>query len=173
MKKTLISLLALAGLAAAEDVTFSSVAALSGYGGLDFNISQGSWLSISGGQWDYDTQHYGRLNSVSLYLIPAAYTQYNMSTGFGVGLVFIYPVFGAILAFSDAVYGDGTKAQKGDDPVSETINSAKEFVSDTFSGKKKDPEALNKLEQLKRMHDDGILSDEEYEKMRKDLMDRI
>ena len=86
MKQTLISLLALAGLAAAEDVTFSSVAALSGYGGLDFNISQGSWLSISGGQWDYDTQHYGRLNSVSLYLIPAAYTQYNMSTGFGVGI---------------------------------------------------------------------------------------
>ena len=42
-----------------------------------------------------------------------------------------------------------------------------------FSGKKKDPEALNKLEQLKRMHDDGILSDEEYEKMRKELMDRI
>ena len=99
--------------------------------------------------------------------------RFHKSTGFGVGLVFIYPVFGAILAFSDAVYGDGTKAQKGDDPVSETINSAKEFVSNTVSGKKKDPEALNKLEQLKRMHDDGILSDEEYEKMRKDLMDRI
>ena len=99
--------------------------------------------------------------------------RFHKSTAFGVGMVFIYPVFGAILAFSDAVYGDGTKAQKGDDPVSETINSAKEFVSNTFSGNKKDPEALNKLEQLKRMHDDGILSDEEYEKIKKNLMDRI
>ena len=99
--------------------------------------------------------------------------RFHKSTGFGVGLVFIYPVFGAILAFSNAVYGDGSKAQKSDDPISETIDSAAEFVTNTFSGAKKDPEALNKLEQLKRMHDDGILSDEEYEKMKKDLMDRV
>ena len=86
MKKTLISLIALAGLATAEDVTFSSVAALSGYGGLDFNISQGSWLSISSGQWDYEKHQYGLLNSVTLYMYPAGYTNSNMTTGFGIGI---------------------------------------------------------------------------------------
>ena len=99
--------------------------------------------------------------------------RFHQSTGFGVGLVFLYPVFGAILAFGDAVYGDGRKMQKSNDPISETIDSAVEFVSNTVSGKKKDPEVLSKLEQLKRMRDDGILSAEEYEKMRKDLMDRF
>ena len=99
--------------------------------------------------------------------------RFHQSTGFGVGLVFLYPIFGAILAFGNAVYEDGRKATKGTDPISETIHSAADYVSNAFSGTKKDPEALKKLEQLKKMHDDGILSDEEYEKMKKDLMDRV
>ena len=99
--------------------------------------------------------------------------RFHQSTAFGVGMVFFYPIFGAILAFGNAVYGDGRQATKGDDPISETIDSAVDFVSNAFSGSKKDPDALNKLEQLKKMHDDGILSDEEYEKMKKDLMDRV
>lgn len=99
--------------------------------------------------------------------------RFHQSTGFGVGLVFLYPIFAPILAFGNAVYGDGRKAQQGDDPISETIHSAADFVSNAFNSPKKDPEALNKLEHLKKMHDDGILSDEEYEKMKKDLMDRV
>ena len=99
--------------------------------------------------------------------------RFHQSTGFGVGLALVYPVFAAILAFGNAVFDDGSQAVKGDDPISETISSAADFVSNAFNGQKKDPEALNKLEQLKKMHDDGILSDEEYEKMKKDLMDRV
>lgn len=99
--------------------------------------------------------------------------RFHQSTAFGVGLTLVYPVFAAILAFGNAVFDDGSRAVKGDDPISETIDSAASFVSDAFSGKKRDPEALNKLEQLKKMHDDGILSDAEYEKMKKDIMDRV
>ena len=99
--------------------------------------------------------------------------RFHQSTGFGVGLALLYPVFGAILAFGNAVYGDGSQAQKGDDPISETIESAANFVSNAFSGKKNDPEALKKLEHLKKMRDDGILSDEEYEKMKKELLNRV
>ena len=99
--------------------------------------------------------------------------KFNQSAGFGVGLVLLYPIFALILGFGKAVCGDGSRQTASDDPISETIDTAAEFVSNAFSGKKKDPDALNKLEQLKRMHDDGILSDEEYEKMKKDLMDRI
>lgn len=86
MKQTLSTLIALAGLATAEDVTFSSTAAHAGYGGLDFSISQGSWLVANNGQWDYDKYQYGILNSVTLTVYPAGYTQSNMTTGFGIGI---------------------------------------------------------------------------------------
>ena len=113
----------------------------------------------------------------NIYLVFELYIKlakkFNQGAGFGVGLVFLYPIFALLLAFGKAVYGDGTQQANGDDPISETIDTAAEFVSNAFSGKKKDPEALNKLEQLKRMRDDGVLSDEEYEKMKKDIMDRI
>ena len=86
MKQTLTTLIALTGLVTAEDATFSSTAAHSGYGGLDFCISQDSWLAVSGGQWDYNKHQYGLLNSVTLTVYPAGYTQSNMTTGFGIGI---------------------------------------------------------------------------------------
>ena len=87
-------------------------------------------------------------------------------------MTLIYPIFGAILAFGSAVYGDGRRARKGDDPVSETIDSAASFVSDAFSGKaRRDSEALDKLEKLKNLRDTGVLSEEEYEKMKIELLE--
>ena len=100
--------------------------------------------------------------------------RFHQGTGFGIGLLFLYPVFACILAFGNAVYGDGSYAVNGTDPISETIDSAATFVSDAFSGKpRRDPEALKKLEQLKNLRDMGALSEEEYEKLKADLMDRI
>ena len=86
MKKTLASLIALSGLATAEDVTFSSVTMQTGFGGMDFSIAEGSWLADNSGNWDYGTQHYGLLNSITLTLYPSAYTAENMTTGFGIGI---------------------------------------------------------------------------------------
>ena len=60
---------------------------------------------------------------------------FHYSTGFGVGLTLLFPVFGSILAFGNSVYGDGSKATKSDDPITETINSAANFVADQFSKK--------------------------------------
>ena len=100
--------------------------------------------------------------------------KFHQGTGFGVGLTLLYPVFGCILGFGNAVYGDGAQANHGTDPISETIDSAANFVSGAFSGKpRRDPEALNKLEQLKNLRDSGVLSEEEYQKMKADLMDRF
>ncbi len=121
------------------------------------------------------------LTLIPLYDIYLAFELYirlakkfNQKAGFGVGLVLLYPIFALILAFGKAVYGDGSHQTESDDPISETIDSAASFISDTVNGKnRRDPEALNKLEQLKKMRDDGILSDEEYEKMKDELMDRV
>ena len=66
------------------------------------------------------------------------------------------------------------QASTGADPISETIDSAADFVSGAFSGKpRRDPDALKKLEQLKNLRDSGVLSEEEYEKMKADLMERF
>lgn len=100
--------------------------------------------------------------------------EFHLGAGFGVGLTLLNPVFLCILAFGRAEFGDGSRAYCSTDPISETIDSAVDFVSGTVSGhSRRDPEALNKLEQLKKLHDEGILSDEEYEKMKQDLLKRV
>ena len=100
--------------------------------------------------------------------------RFHQGTGFGIGLLFLHPIFACILGFGNAVYGDGSYAVSGTDPISETIDSAAAFVSDAFSGKpRRDPEALKKLEQLKNLRDSGVLSEEEYEKLKADLVERI
>lgn len=100
--------------------------------------------------------------------------RFHQSAGFGVGMTLLAPIFNCILAFGNAVYGDGSYANYGSDSISETIDSATDFVSDAFSGKpRRDPDALRKLEQLKNLRDNGVVSEEEYEKLRADLMDRI
>ena len=100
--------------------------------------------------------------------------KFNQSTGFGFGLALLYPIFALILAFGKATYEDGRFAKKGDDPISETIDSAASFVTDAFSGiKRRDPEALEKLEKLKNLRDSGVLSEDEYQKMKEDLMNRF
>ena len=100
--------------------------------------------------------------------------RFHYGAGFGVGLVFLNLIFSCILAFGKCVYGDGSQASVGTDPISETIDSAAGFVSDTLSGKpRRDPDALNKLEQLKTLLDNGVITQEEYEKMKADLMKRV
>ena len=114
----------------------------------------------------------------NIYLIFKVYIdlahRFHQGTGFGVGLALLYPIFAAVLSFGSAVYGDGSCAQKGTDPISETIDSAAGFVSDAFSGKpRRDPDALKKLEQLKNLRDSGVLTEEEYQKMKDELKERI
>lgn len=100
--------------------------------------------------------------------------RFHQGVGFGVGLTLLNPVFSIILGFGKFIYEDGSQEESGSDPISETIDSASNFVSGAFSGKpRRDPDALNKLEQLQKLRDAGVLSEEEYQKMKADLMDRI
>ena len=114
----------------------------------------------------------------NIYLLFKTYIdlskEFNQGVGFGIGLVFLFPIFGAILAFGKAVFRDGSYEKRGEDPISETIDSAAGFVSNAFNGTpKRDPDALEKLEKLKNLHDSGVLSDEEYQKMKEELMGRF
>jgi len=114
----------------------------------------------------------------NIYLVFRMYIdlaqRFHLSAGFGVGLVLLYPIFGSILAFGKAVYGDGKQEKKGTDPISETIDSAASFVSDAFSGKtRRDPDVLDKLEKLKSLRDSGVLTEDEYQKMKDELKERL
>lgn len=87
MKKTLITLLALAGVAAAETATFTSTSDhnnLGGFGGVDFSIAETSWLASA--TMDYDKYTMVALQSVTLSMYNTWYTNNNMTTGFGIGI---------------------------------------------------------------------------------------
>ncbi len=96
---------------------------------------------------------------------------FNKSTGFGVGLVFLPFIFACILAFGDAVYGDGTHERVGDDAISRSLDR----MSDSFNGAaapERDPDALNKIAELAKLHDAGVITDEEFAAKKKELLDR-
>lgn len=87
MKKTLIAIMALAGVALAETTTFTSTTSntnLGGFGGVDFSISEAGWLSST--SMDYDTYNALSLESVTLSMYNTWYTNNNMTTGFGIGI---------------------------------------------------------------------------------------
>lgn len=114
----------------------------------------------------------------NIYLIFKLYIDlaagFHLGAGFGVGLVLLSPIFLCILAFGSYVYGDGSQVVNAADPISETIDSAASFVNDAVSGKnRRDPDAAQKLEQLKSLYDSGILTEEEYQKKRSELLERL
>lgn len=94
---------------------------------------------------------------------------FNKSTGFAIGMLFFPYIFLLILGFGDAVFGNGCCANNESDFVSDTVNKTKEAVS----GIGKDDQALEKLQQLADLKEKGIISEEEYEAKRAELLKRI
>lgn len=87
MKKTLITLAALAGVAAAGTVDFSPEFGnnnLGGFGAVDFSIAEGSWLKSD--TMDYDGCDAVTLQSITLGIYNTWYSNNNMTTGFGIGI---------------------------------------------------------------------------------------
>lgn len=66
---------------------------------------------------------------VLVYLRLAKY--FGQNAGFGVGLLLVTPVFMMILAFSDMMYGDGSRAVQGSDVFSRVIDRVDAWVRGT------------------------------------------
>jgi len=97
---------------------------------------------------------------------------FNKSAGFGIGLVFLSFIFFPILGFGDAVYKDGSKANTGDDFVTETFDKAKGLAEDVKNNAKNgDP--LDKINKLKEMKDNGTITEEEYEAKKAELLKKV
>ena len=87
MKKTIICLMALAGIALADTATFTSTSSntnLGGFGGFDFSIAESSWLTSS--TMNYEEYNAATLDSITLSMYNTWYTNNNMTTGFGIGI---------------------------------------------------------------------------------------
>lgn len=137
----------------------------------------------------------------NIYVIIRLYLDlsyaFNQSTGFGWGLILLNPIFSLILGFGPAVYGDGSQAVYGDDAISRGLDDLADKVSGAVRGAAQgaargtsgdnwedaasaEPEKpmkasdidrrLRELDQLRR---DGILTQEEFDAKKKELLDRI
>lgn len=87
MKRTIIALMALAGVALAETATFTSTDSttnLGGFGGFDFSVGKNGWLTST--TMNYDEYNAVTLDSITLNLYKTWYTKNNMTTGFGIGI---------------------------------------------------------------------------------------
>ena len=91
---------------------------------------------------------------------------FHKSTGFAIGMIFLPFIFHVILAFdSNAVYLDGKHANKTPDFIDKIVSVP------SFSGTQES--SLDKIEKLSKMKDEGILTQEEFDKKKAELLNSI
>ena len=98
---------------------------------------------------------------------------FGQSTGFGWGLALLSFIFLPILGFGDYVYKDGTKANTNDDFISRSIHNAGETFKDAAGKVGKDPDAIEKLKELEKLRQDGVITDEEFNAKKEELLKKI
>ena len=104
---------------------------------------------------------------------------FHKGTGFAIGMVFLPFIFQLILAFGDAQYGDGSRANNTEDFVSQIVDKTKDFAAGASSSAsaprapKRDENALEKIVKLNEMKEQGIISEEEFQAKKAELMQKI
>lgn len=132
---------------------------------------------------------YGLYIAVKFYIDLAH--AFNQSTGFGWGLALLGVVFSCILAFGQAEYLDGSHALTGEGTLEGVISNAKGTTTagaangtpDGVKGKAKATNAANAMKQsefalqqlkdLAQLHAEGILTDEEFQQKKTELLEKI
>ena len=77
-----------------------------------------------------------------------------------------------VLGFGSAQYGDGSKANTTTDFVSQIADKASS-VATGHAAPKRDENALEKMEKLAKMKEDGIITEEEFNEKKSELLTRI
>ena len=99
--------------------------------------------------------------------------RFGQSTGFGIGLALLFYVFYPVLAFGSYVYEGGTRANNNDDFLSRSLHNAGETFKDAASKVGKDPNAIEKLKELEKLRQEGVITEEEFERKKEELLKRI
>ena len=109
---------------------------------------------------------------------------FGKSTGYGVGFFFadmFAPVFACMLAFSSAKFLDGSMEVRGTDPISRFLDGS------LFEGSpaqprpaeprpasvRKDPNAMQKLKDLSDLYERGLLTAEEFNEKKAELLKKL
>lgn len=110
---------------------------------------------------------------VKLY-IDWAYA-FHKSTGFAVGMLFLPFIFQMILAFDNSSqYGDGSSANTAPDVLTRVADKTRELTASTSTQKsQRDDNALEKIEKLAELKEKGIISEEEYNEKKAELLAKI
>ena len=96
---------------------------------------------------------------------------FGQSSGFGWGLALLPFIFYPIMGFGSYEYMNGAKANRSDDFVSRSIHNAGETFRETVSGVGKDP--IEKLRELERLRQEGVITEEEFNRKKEELLKRI
>lgn len=102
---------------------------------------------------------------------------FHKSTGFAIGMLFFPFIFQIILAFdSNAYYGDGSMANNTPDVLSRAVDKTKQITasaSATVQKPQRDENALAKIEKLSELREKGIISEEEYNEKKSELLAKL
>ena len=107
---------------------------------------------------------------------------FNKSTGYGVGFFFadsFVPVFTCMLAFSKAKFLDGSMEVVGNDPIYRACMGSDAPAAATANPQprpaaiRKDPGAMQKLKDLSELYERGLLTAEEYNEKKTELLKKL
>lgn len=100
---------------------------------------------------------------------------FHKGTGFAIGMLFFPFIFQIILAFdNNAQYGDGSRANTTPDVFTRAVDKTKELSgSVSVQRPRRDDNALDKIEKLAELRDKGLISDEEYNTKKAELLEKI
>ncbi len=107
---------------------------------------------------------YGLYVSIKLYIDLAH--NFNLSTGFGWGLVLLNPIFHCLLGFGNTAYLDGSVSIVSDDVISKALDG----IANDHTEK---ADIMELLADLAQLHQDGTLTDEEFQQLKDRLLPQI
>lgn len=98
---------------------------------------------------------------------------FNQTTAFGWGLVLLNTIFLLILAFGDSQFEDGSRMRQDDDPISRALDSASQGVHRMAYGTESGKDIADKLKELNELRSANLITEEEYQRKREELMKRF
>lgn len=94
---------------------------------------------------------------------------FGKGTGFAIGMLFLPFIFQMILAFSDAQYKDGSVENTSQDFVSQVVEKTKTIATNAVNNEPK-TDVVAEMEKYKKMLDSGIITQEEFDLKKKEIL---
>lgn len=100
---------------------------------------------------------------------------FHKSTGFAVGMLLLPYIFQLIMALDSKIYfGDGSFANNTPDLLTNAVEKTKDFTASVATPRQqRDDSALEKLCKLSELRDKGVITEEEFNKKKEELLNKI